>query len=315
METGLLFRRVMHAAWRPLPWAALVASIAIMSMLPSQAQERAASGASAPFSAVAGQAEQANAPSQDMRASQLIGRKVKDAHGETLGEFKDFFIDVRARRVAYAVLSPGGTLGFGDKLYAYPMSAFDLHSGDAPVLALERDRMKGVPGFVRDAWPKADGRYFDSVDRYFGHDRRADRDQRQLLRATDLIGKKVDDRNGRDAGKVRDLVFDTGSGRLSYAVLDFDKAWDAQDRLVPIPPSALRFPERRRADLVLTLDRNQVDMSQGFEKKRWPDLNAAEFRERMNAYFTALQGREAGDGQRGTSTGSDGSTGSSSAGR
>ncbi|HZW21561.1 PRC-barrel domain-containing protein [Noviherbaspirillum sp.] len=299
-----------------------MAAAGMSALMDSLAQEGGSSGSSPPSSAAAGTSAAPEQGSLDVRASRLLGRSIKDAGGETLGEFKDFMIDVGARRVDYAVLSLGGTLGFGDKLYAYPMSAFKVSGRDEMLLALDRNKLKDAPGFVRDAWPGAgDSRYFDKVDQFFRQGETAPgaadaaraTPRRQLVRATELIGKNVDDSEGRNAGEVQDLVMDIGRGRLSYVVLDFDKSWSLDNKLLPVPLSALRFPEKRRADLVLTLDRKQLDMSHGFERNLWPDLNTAEFRNRINGYFMALErSNNAGGANLGTGGGN---TGSSAGGR
>ena len=49
-----------------------------------------------------------------------------DAQGETLGKIEDLMLDVETGRVAYAVLSFGGYMGMGDKLFAMPWQALHL---------------------------------------------------------------------------------------------------------------------------------------------------------------------------------------------
>ena len=61
---------------------------------------------------------------RDMRLSQLIGKDVRNAQGEDLGDIKDVILDINNGRVHYVILSFGGVLGLGDKLFAYPMRAF-----------------------------------------------------------------------------------------------------------------------------------------------------------------------------------------------
>ena len=58
-----------------------------------------------------------------MGASTLSGDSVVDRNGDSLGEIKEIMVDVPTGRVAYAVLSFGGFLGMGDKLFAVPWSA------------------------------------------------------------------------------------------------------------------------------------------------------------------------------------------------
>jgi PRC-barrel domain len=56
----------------------------------------------------------------------LEGNKVINQAGEDLGKIETFMVDPEQVRVAYAVLSFGGFLGIGDKLFANPMQALTL---------------------------------------------------------------------------------------------------------------------------------------------------------------------------------------------
>jgi len=61
-----------------------------------------------------------------MGASTLIGDRVRDKKDEELGEIKEIMLDMRTGEVSYAVLSYGGFLGMGDKLFAVPWDALTL---------------------------------------------------------------------------------------------------------------------------------------------------------------------------------------------
>src|SRR6185312_6509411 len=61
-----------------------------------------------------------------MAADTLQGDKVVNVDGEDLGNIEDIMLDVRSGRVAYAVLSFGGVMGIGDKLFAIPWEALTL---------------------------------------------------------------------------------------------------------------------------------------------------------------------------------------------
>ena len=54
----------------------------------------------------------------------IKGDKVVNPAGEDLGKIEELMIDLENGRVAYAVLSFGGFLGMGDKLFAIPWRAF-----------------------------------------------------------------------------------------------------------------------------------------------------------------------------------------------
>ncbi|MEO8810679.1 MAG: PRC-barrel domain-containing protein, partial [Rhodanobacter sp.] len=55
-----------------------------------------------------------------LSASTLSGDDIKNPQGDSLGDLKDLMIDTTSGKVAYAVLSFGGILGMGDKLFAVP---------------------------------------------------------------------------------------------------------------------------------------------------------------------------------------------------
>src|SRR4051812_34583815 len=57
------------------------------------------------------QESNAQRASREMRASELIGKEVRNTQGENLGEIKDLIVDVNNSRIHYAVLSFGGFLG------------------------------------------------------------------------------------------------------------------------------------------------------------------------------------------------------------
>ena len=56
-------------------------------------------------------------------ASTLRHDKVVNLAGQDIGRIEELMIDVTTGRVAYAVLSFGGFLGIGSKLFALPWSA------------------------------------------------------------------------------------------------------------------------------------------------------------------------------------------------
>ena len=58
----------------------------------------------------------------DVRLSKLIGMKINDPAGHTLGTIKAVILDTNTGRVHYAVMSFGGALGSGAKMFAVPLS-------------------------------------------------------------------------------------------------------------------------------------------------------------------------------------------------
>ena len=105
-----------------------------------------------------------------MGANTLIGNDVYNQKDENLGDIKEIMLDVRSGRVSYAVLSFGGFLGMGEKLFAVPWTALTLDTVNKRfVLNVEKDRLKSAPGFDKDKWPNmADSSWAKSIHDYYG---------------------------------------------------------------------------------------------------------------------------------------------------
>lgn len=90
-----------------------------------------------------------------MAASTLEGNDVFNSADEKLGTIQHIMIDVPRGRVAYAVLSRGGILGMGDKLFAIPWGALTLDTEQKRfILDVSAQRLEESEGFDKDSWPR-----------------------------------------------------------------------------------------------------------------------------------------------------------------
>jgi sporulation protein YlmC with PRC-barrel domain len=104
-----------------------------------------------------------------MSAATLDGDKVVNSVGDDLGKIEDIMLDVMSGRIAYAVLSFGGFLGMGDKLFAVPWSALTLDTDQKCfVLDVPKERLEKAPGFDKNHWPSmADRTWASEVHAYY----------------------------------------------------------------------------------------------------------------------------------------------------
>jgi sporulation protein YlmC with PRC-barrel domain len=107
-----------------------------------------------------------------LSATTLIGDEVKNTIGETLGELEEIMIDMEEGRIAYAVLSFGGFLGMGDKLFAIPWEALQVDTNDKKIVFdVPKERLQNAPGFDKDNWPRTtDRKWMTEVHSYYGYD-------------------------------------------------------------------------------------------------------------------------------------------------
>ncbi len=107
-----------------------------------------------------------------MGADTLIGDGVVNAAEEDLGDIKEIMLDMQTGQVAYAVLAFGGFLGMGEKLFAVPWQALHLDTVNKRfVLNVDKDRLKGAPGFDKDSWPDmSDMSWASGIHSFYGTD-------------------------------------------------------------------------------------------------------------------------------------------------
>lgn len=105
-----------------------------------------------------------------LSSSSISGDAVVNRAGDSLGKIEDLMIDLGMGRVAYAVLSFGGFLGMGNKLFAIPFEALELDAVNKRfILDVPKERLEAAPGFDKDNWPDfANRSWGSSVYTHYG---------------------------------------------------------------------------------------------------------------------------------------------------
>lgn len=108
-----------------------------------------------------------------LSATTIIGDKIINTAGEQLGTIKELMIDLDGGLIAYAVLSFGGILGMGDKLFAIPWEAFTIDTDNHTfILNVDKEVLENAPGFDKDNWPdnaKYEAGWLLGVYEYYGY--------------------------------------------------------------------------------------------------------------------------------------------------
>ena len=126
-----------------------------------------------PFKAAASRPSKTDRPAirRVLGATTLTGTSVRNLAGDSLGAVVEFMIDLTSGRIAYAVLSYGGFLGIGDKLFVVPWSAlsFDQQACEF-ILDVQRETLENAPGFDKDDdWPDmSDPVFGGEIHKHYG---------------------------------------------------------------------------------------------------------------------------------------------------
>jgi sporulation protein YlmC with PRC-barrel domain len=223
-------------------------------------------------------------------AAELVGMDVKNPQGENLGKIDDVVFYSNGQ-VAYAVLSFGGVLGMGDKLFAIPWSCLETAGrtdrtmrDDHVVLSVDKERLKSAPGFDKSNWPKlADVAWCADVDKYYANEKRghameasAPTASTLTFRASQLKGKNVETPTGEKLGDIKEVVLDPTNARVSYVVLSVGGFLGVGDKLVAVPWEALKTTkDGDKEKLSLSITKEKLGQAPEFsgDAAHWPQMS------------------------------------------
>ena len=112
----------------------------------------------------------ANKTSSIVSVESLIGNDVCNEQGEDLGDITEIMLDTNTGNVSYVVLTFGGVLGVGSKLFAVPWSALKIDIENKRfILNVDKELLNGAPGFDKDNWPEVPDEFWrQTIHSYYG---------------------------------------------------------------------------------------------------------------------------------------------------
>ena len=93
-------------------------------------------------------------------SKKVEGTPVVDRNGEHIGTIDNFMVDKYTGRVAYAVMSFGGTFSFGSSLFPLPWPLLDYEEDKGGyTLAITKDELTDAPHFEANEEPEFSPEY------------------------------------------------------------------------------------------------------------------------------------------------------------
>jgi len=107
---------------------------------------------------------------QLISATTIMGDPVVNAAGDDLGKIEELMLGTTDGQVEYAVVSFGGFLGMGNKLFAVPWKKLQLQQDEHRfMLDVPRETLENAPGFDKDHWPDTSSAAWGAeIDQYYG---------------------------------------------------------------------------------------------------------------------------------------------------
>ncbi len=107
-----------------------------------------------------------------------------------------------------------------------------------------------------------------------------------LYRASTIESLHVRNGNGDNLGKIKDLVFDARSGKITYAVLDFGGFLGVGDKLFAVPWHAFKYSGTGNEEhLVLDVTKDRLKNAPGFDKDHWPNMADPTFPQTIEKFY------------------------------
>jgi sporulation protein YlmC with PRC-barrel domain len=104
-------------------------------------------------------------------------------------------------------------------------------------------------------------------------------------RASEFIGRDVENPRGEEIGEVSELILDPETGRVSYAVVSVTGIPELADRMIAVPFNALNPKPGEENKLVLNIERQRLQQAPSFESREFPGVMTPDWLQRADDFF------------------------------
>lgn len=104
------------------------------------------------------------------------------------------------------------------------------------------------------------------------------------LSASSLMGDKVVNAQSENIGNLKDIMIDTGSGKIAYGVLDFGGVAGMGNSLFAVPWASFSI-DTENENLRLNVDKETLKNAEGFDQNNWPDTANREWGQKVHDHY------------------------------
>jgi sporulation protein YlmC with PRC-barrel domain len=104
------------------------------------------------------------------------------------------------------------------------------------------------------------------------------------MRLSKLLDMDIENADGKDVGEIRDVIVEANNGRVHYAVLEYGGFMGMGEKLFPFPLTTFRV-NADGDELVLDIPADSLRKAPGFNRDRWPDWNAGDYRKSIDRHY------------------------------
>lgn len=105
-----------------------------------------------------------------------------------------------------------------------------------------------------------------------------------IVRADDVIGKKVINPSKENLGKIYQIVLDKLTGQTIYVVLETGSFLGLGGKLLALPWNAISYDPNEEA-FVLNVSKERLQNAPGFDKDHWPNMADKSYGDSLFKYY------------------------------
>lgn len=217
-----------------------------------------------------------------LRSSQVLGSDLYNNSGENIGQIRDVVFDENSGGMTRAILAIGDYIGTGDQLTPLEWNKIETQSVDNDhfkfIVKADKAELKTEKSFAQDKWPDFEKGWASEMPATSGH---------KLVRMSQANDAKLFDQTGHQIGGIKDIMLDTHSGKVAYAVVSFnDDFINKGDQLTMVPWMLVRQSKEATPGYVLHADKTKLEGATFFAPDAWPDMHDVTWNKHVYDYYT-----------------------------
>jgi sporulation protein YlmC with PRC-barrel domain len=108
--------------------------------------------------------------------------------------------------------------------------------------------------------------------------------ENNIISTKKMIGADIQNIKGIKIGNVEDVMIDPESGRISFAVLRFDKPLGKPDTYFAVPVEAMKFATEGEA-ISLDIEEKKLNKAPEFDHNNWPIRSNRKFVKSIHEFY------------------------------
>lgn len=104
------------------------------------------------------------------------------------------------------------------------------------------------------------------------------------LSSSSIIGDDVKNPADEDLGKIEDLMVNTDSGNVEYAVVSFGGVFGIGNKLFAVPLESMTINAEDKC-FILNVAKERLENAPGFDKDHWPNMADPQWQNTIRTYY------------------------------